>query len=192
MLTAFTILTYQKLIRSKKSPVKKVGFIFEKVLDLLFLMWYVVVLTGGATHEKYDKRVMARKHHSARGQQKQLEGDEGATWIHGKASQGLGKDLHAPLSQSRLTKACVRAFSHSQASPKPSQLQTPLQASISCPQRPCAPLSQSCLIKGNQATNGLKLRYTRPLSPTLDLTETSKPCSADSILPGKSEHRHSQ
>ena len=31
-----------------------------------------------------------------------------------------------PFSQSRLTKACVRAFSHSQASPKPSQFQTPL------------------------------------------------------------------
>ena len=36
---------------------------------------------------------MARKHHSARGQQKQLKGDEGATRIHGKASRGLGKNL---------------------------------------------------------------------------------------------------
>jgi len=46
---------------------EKVGFIFEKVLDFLSLLWYVVVLTGGATYEKYDKRAMARKHHSTRG-----------------------------------------------------------------------------------------------------------------------------
>ena len=32
--------------------------------DFLSLLWYVVVLTGGATYEKYDKRAMARKHHS--------------------------------------------------------------------------------------------------------------------------------
>lgn len=37
---------------------------------------------------------MARKHYSARGQQKQLEEDEGATRIHGKSSRGLGKNLH--------------------------------------------------------------------------------------------------
>ena len=73
---------------------KKVDFIFEKVLDFLSLLWYVVVLTGGTTYEKHDKRAMARKHHSARGQQKQLKGDEGAARIHGKASRGLGKDLH--------------------------------------------------------------------------------------------------
>ena len=30
---------------SKKTPTKKVGFIFEKVLDFLSLLWYVVVLT---------------------------------------------------------------------------------------------------------------------------------------------------
>ncbi len=46
---------------------KKVGFIFEKVLDFLSLLWYVVVITGGATYEKYYKRTVARKHHSARG-----------------------------------------------------------------------------------------------------------------------------
>ena len=51
----------------RKRSVKKVGFIFEKVLDFLSLLWYVVVLTGGATYEKYDKRAMARKHHSTRG-----------------------------------------------------------------------------------------------------------------------------
>ena len=36
------------------------------------------MLTEGAAHEKYDKRAMARKHHFARGRQKQLEGDETA------------------------------------------------------------------------------------------------------------------
>ena len=40
------------------------------------------------------KELWHGKHHSARGQQKQLEGDEGATRIHGKASRGLGKNLH--------------------------------------------------------------------------------------------------
>ena len=30
----------------RKRPAKKVGFIFEKVLDFLSLLWYVVVLTG--------------------------------------------------------------------------------------------------------------------------------------------------
>ena len=98
----------------------------------------------------------------------------------------------APFSQSRLIKACARAFSHSPASPKPSWHQTPLQASISCSQRPCAPPSQSSLAKTHRAINGLKLRYTAPLPATLDLTKTCKTCFADSILPGKSEHRHSQ
>ena len=60
-------------------------FVFEKGLDFRPLLWYCCVLTGGVDYEKYDKRVMARKHHTARGQQKQLEGDEGATRIHGKA-----------------------------------------------------------------------------------------------------------
>ena len=41
---------------------KKVGFIFEKVLDFLYLLWCVVVLTGGATHEQPNKRIMARHH----------------------------------------------------------------------------------------------------------------------------------
>ena len=40
--------------KQRKRPVKKVGFIFEKVLDFLSLLWYVVVLTGGTTREKYD------------------------------------------------------------------------------------------------------------------------------------------
>ena len=54
----------------KENALRKIEFIFEKVLDFLSLLWYVVVLTGGATYEKYDKRTMARKHNSARGQQK--------------------------------------------------------------------------------------------------------------------------
>ena len=37
---------------------KKIGFVFEKVLDFLSLLWYVVVLTGGTIYEKYDKRAM--------------------------------------------------------------------------------------------------------------------------------------
>ena len=32
--------------------------------DFLSLLWYVARLTEGATYEKYDKRAMARKHHS--------------------------------------------------------------------------------------------------------------------------------
>ena len=41
------MLKTQKLHRCKqrKRPAKKVGFIFEKVLDFLSLLWYVVVLT---------------------------------------------------------------------------------------------------------------------------------------------------
>ena len=37
---------------------------------------------------------MARKHHSRGEQQKHLEGDEGTTRTHGKASRGLGENLH--------------------------------------------------------------------------------------------------
>ena len=37
---------------------------------------------------------MARKHHSARGQSNQLEGDEGTSRLHGKASRRLRKELH--------------------------------------------------------------------------------------------------
>ena len=73
---------------------EKIGFVFEKVLDFLSLLWYVARLTGGTIYEKYDKRAMARKYHSRGGQQKQLKGDEGAARIHGKASRGLVKELH--------------------------------------------------------------------------------------------------
>ena len=42
-------------------------FNIKKTLDFLKVLWYCVVLTGGTTHEKYDKRAMARKHRTARG-----------------------------------------------------------------------------------------------------------------------------
>ena len=47
--------------QSKKTPTKKVGLIFKKGLDFFSLLLYVVVLTGGTTYEKYDKRAMARE-----------------------------------------------------------------------------------------------------------------------------------
>ena len=73
---------------------KKPEFIFEKVLDFLSLLLYVVVLTGGETYEKYDKRTMARQYHSARGQPNELKGDEGTARIYGTASRGSRKELH--------------------------------------------------------------------------------------------------
>ena len=73
---------------------KKVGFIFEKGLDVLSLLWYVVVLTGGTAHEQPNKRTVARKHRSARGQPNKLKGDEGTPRLHGKASRGTRKELH--------------------------------------------------------------------------------------------------
>ena len=86
----------QNLRRNKQriSPAKKVGFVFEKVLDLCNILWYVVVLTGGATYEQPNKRTMARKHNSARGQPNEFAGDEGTTRLHGKTSRGLGKEFH--------------------------------------------------------------------------------------------------
>ena len=56
------------------------------MLDFAEVMWYCVVLTGGATNGKHYKRAVARKHHTARGQQNELEGDERAPWVYGKAS----------------------------------------------------------------------------------------------------------
>ena len=64
------------------------------MLDFRNLLWYVVVLTGGVTYEKYNKRIVAWKHHSARGQPKKLQGDEGTPRLHGKASRGTRKKLH--------------------------------------------------------------------------------------------------
>ena len=72
---------------------KKVGFIFEKMLDFLSLLWYVVLLTGGATHEKPDKRTMARKHNSRGGQPNELKGDEGATRYMTRHHENLEKSF---------------------------------------------------------------------------------------------------
>ena len=63
------------------------------VLDFLSLLWYCVVLTGGAVYGKYYKRAMAWQHHTARGQQNELKGDERAPWVYGTASRGLGKGI---------------------------------------------------------------------------------------------------
>ena len=52
------------------------------------------MLTGGATHEQPNKRTMARKHNTARGQPNKLKGDERTARLYGKASRELGKELH--------------------------------------------------------------------------------------------------
>ena len=64
------------------------------MLDLCSLLWYCVVLTGGADYGKHYKRAVARQHHTARGQQDELEGDERAPWVYVKASRGLGEKLY--------------------------------------------------------------------------------------------------
>ena len=64
------------------------------MLDFLSLLWYCVVLTGGAVYGNHYKRVVARQCHTARGQQNELEGDERAPWVHVKASRGLGEKLY--------------------------------------------------------------------------------------------------
>ena len=57
-------------------------------------MWYCVVLTGGATNGKHNKRTVAWQHYTARGQQNELEGDERTPRVHGAASRRPRKDLH--------------------------------------------------------------------------------------------------
>ena len=61
------------------------------MLGLCSLLWYRVVLTGGAVYGKHYKRAMVRQHHNARGQQNELKGDERASWVHVKASRGFGE-----------------------------------------------------------------------------------------------------
>ena len=56
-------------------------------------MWYCVVLTGGATNGKHNKRTVARKHNTARRQQNELKGDERAPWVYGTTSRGLVEKL---------------------------------------------------------------------------------------------------
>ena len=55
-------------------------------LDFAEVMWYCVVLIGGATNGKHNKITVARQYRTARGQQNELEGDERAPWVHVKAS----------------------------------------------------------------------------------------------------------
>ena len=57
-------------------------------------MWYCVVLTGGATNGKHNKRTVARQHHTARGQQNELEGDERTPRIYSATSRRPRKALH--------------------------------------------------------------------------------------------------
>ena len=64
------------------------------MLDFLPLLWYCVVLTGGAVYGKHYKRAVARQHYTARGQSDELKGDERAAWVHVKASRGLGEKLY--------------------------------------------------------------------------------------------------
>ena len=57
-------------------------------------MWYCVVLTGGTTDGKHNKRTVARQHHTARGQQDEFAGNERTPRVYGAASRGLGEKLH--------------------------------------------------------------------------------------------------
>lgn len=85
----------QKLSRRKqrKRLAKKLDLFLQNVWTFS-LLWYVVVLTGGATYEKYDKRAMARKHNTARGQPNQLQGNKGTPRLYVTASRGSRKELH--------------------------------------------------------------------------------------------------
>ena len=65
---------------------KIISLLTEIMLDFLSLLWYCVVLTGGADYGKHYKRTVARQHRTARGQQNELEGDERAPWVYGAAS----------------------------------------------------------------------------------------------------------
>ena len=73
------------MLKSNKKAEYKIIYIFEKGLDFCNLLWHCCVLTGGTTYEKYNQRVMARKHRTARGQQKQYQGNEGAYQLYSKA-----------------------------------------------------------------------------------------------------------
>ena len=63
-------------------------------LDFRHLLWYCVVLTGGAYYGKHYKRAVAWQHRTARGQSNELKGNERTPWVHVKASRGLGEKLH--------------------------------------------------------------------------------------------------
>ena len=69
----------------KENARRKKLALFSRKCWTLSLLWYVVVLTGGTIYEKYDKRAMARKHHSARGQQTDHTRNEATAGIHQSA-----------------------------------------------------------------------------------------------------------
>ena len=78
----------------KEKNLRKVGFIFKKVLDFLFLLWYVVVLTE--KEAKPMKNMIKELWHGniiPQEDSKQIKRDERTTRIHGKASWGLGEKL---------------------------------------------------------------------------------------------------
>ena len=54
------------------------------MLDFLSLLWYCVVLTGGAVYGKYYKRTVARQHYTARGQSDELK-ENGLTSVQGRS-----------------------------------------------------------------------------------------------------------
>ena len=66
----------------------------DKSLDFAEIMWYCVVLTGGATNGKHNQRTVARQYHTARGQQNELGGDESAAWVYGAASRRSRENLY--------------------------------------------------------------------------------------------------
>ena len=63
------------LFSSETNKFKKCVIFFKTSLDFAEVMWYCVVLTGGATNGKHNKRTVARQHHTRGGQQNQLKGD---------------------------------------------------------------------------------------------------------------------
>ena len=58
---------------------------FRFSLDFAEVLWYCVVLTGGATNGKHNKGTVAWQHYTTRGQQNELEGDERTPWVYGTA-----------------------------------------------------------------------------------------------------------
>ena len=72
-------------MKQRIRTMKNLLFIFPKSLDFAKVMWYCVVLTGGAINGKHNQRTVARQYHTARRQQNKLEGDERAPWVHGTA-----------------------------------------------------------------------------------------------------------
>ena len=63
------------------------------MLDFPPLLWYCVVLTGGANYGKHYKRAVARQHHTARGQQNELKGDERTSRVYGATSRRPREDV---------------------------------------------------------------------------------------------------